>query len=301
MTVFDPEQLDASLDGVEVYNRQLGGGRFSGQLFRASLGSATLDTGSYNNVATSSEGTSCNRVCFALELTSTGTMQLNGAQLQGAAVAVYQENVEFFNLLGEQSCSWLAFQVERKDMERAGYVLPGENFTMLRISRQRYKRLVGELLQLVAVMRSAEQSDVVIFDVERVKDHLISLFSLTLGSAAKAERLDNAECLRIALRITDYMEAHLDERIAMTDLCRLSGKSEWTLRRIFKRIYNISPQAYLNIHRLNAANRKLLQSTAKQTSVTNTAMNCGFLHLGRFSAEYKKHFGEYPSDTLVRE
>jgi AraC family ethanolamine operon transcriptional activator len=214
---------------------------------------------------------------------------------------VYLEKAEVLTRLGEQSCSWLAFQVERKDLERAGCVLPNDNFTMAQTSRQLQKRLVSELLQLLAILHSTEQSAAATLDMEMVKDYLTSLFSLTLSSAGKAERLNNAECLLIARRVTEYMEAHIGERITMMHLCRLTGKSEWTLRRIFQRIYSISPRACLTVHRLNAVHRKLLQSTAKQTSVTDAALKYGFLHLGRFSAEYKKHFGEYPSKTLARE
>lgn len=162
-------------------------------------------------------------------------MQLNGGQLQGTAVAVYLEKAEVLTRLGEQNCSWLAFQVERKDLERAGCVLPDEYFTMSWTSRQLQKRLVSELLRLLAVFCSTEQSAAASLDVEMVKDHLISLFSLTLNAAGKAERLNNAECLLIARRFTEYMEAHIDERITIMHLCRLTGKSEWTLRRIFQK------------------------------------------------------------------
>ncbi|MGE6473330.1 helix-turn-helix domain-containing protein [Serratia proteamaculans] len=35
-------------------------------------------------------------------------------------------------------------------------------------------------------------------------------------------------------------------------------------------------------------------------NVTELAMDFGFLHLGRFSENYRKQFGELPSDTLKR-
>jgi AraC family ethanolamine operon transcriptional activator len=50
---------------------------------------------------------------------------------------------------------------------------------------------------------------------------------------------------------------------------------------------------------LNLARREL-QRRNSQTSVTATAMNFGFWHLGRFADEYRSLFGESPSATLAR-
>lgn len=300
MTSFDPELMDTGLDGVELYNRQLGRGQFTGELFRASIGSAVLDSGNYNHVPTSCEGTLGNRVFFGLELTPTGCIQLNGEQLRETTVGVYRENKEFFCRLGEQCCSWLTFQVTKEDLVKNGCTLPHDHFSLIRINHRFKRHLVNELTRLLTVMRNTESPTSSSLDLKMVKDHLISLFSLTLDSSDNQDKLNNAECLRIARRVTEYMEAHQDERITMMQLSRLSGKSERTLRRIFHKIYGVNPRAFLTIHRLNGVKRKLLRSAPRQTTVESIALKYGFLHLGRFSAEYKKHFGEYPSETLAR-
>jgi AraC family ethanolamine operon transcriptional activator len=61
----------------------------------------------------------------------------------------------------------------------------------------------------------------------------------------------------------------------------------------------MSPMQYLGLKRLNLARREL-QRRNSQTSVTATAMNFGFWHLGRFADEYRSLFGESPSATLAR-
>jgi AraC-like DNA-binding protein len=43
-----------------------------------------------------------------------------------------------------------------------------------------------------------------------------------------------------------------------------------------------------------------LAAAAPGTTVTSVALDCGFTHLGRFSLDYAKEFGEPPSETLRR-
>jgi AraC-like DNA-binding protein len=50
--------------------------------------------------------------------------------------------------------------------------------------------------------------------------------------------------------------------------------------------------------RLSEARRALLAADCKRVTVTEIATSFGFLELGRFSVEYRKVFGENPSQTL---
>jgi transcriptional regulator GlxA family with amidase domain len=52
--------------------------------------------------------------------------------------------------------------------------------------------------------------------------------------------------------------------------------------------------------RLSSARRALLSADGTIAKVTEIAMSFGFAELGRFSVEYKKAFGESPSQTLYR-
>jgi AraC-like DNA-binding protein len=46
--------------------------------------------------------------------------------------------------------------------------------------------------------------------------------------------------------------------------------------------------------------RSELAAPRPGTTVTRVALDCGFTHLGRFSQEYVRRFGERPSETLQR-
>jgi AraC-like DNA-binding protein len=68
----------------------------------------------------------------------------------------------------------------------------------------------------------------------------------------------------------------------------------------FKRDFDMPPMTYLKRVRLRHAHRTLLTSYPEITTVTAVALDCGFLHLGRFAASYREAFGESPSETLGR-
>jgi AraC family ethanolamine operon transcriptional activator len=82
------------------------------------------------------------------------------------------------------------------------------------------------------------------------------------------------------------------------DLCEALGTSWRALDSGFREVYGISPGSYLRIVRLHGVRRALRAADPAGTSVTDIATGWGFFHFGRFSGEYRRLFGEAPSDTL---
>jgi hypothetical protein len=66
----------------------------------------------------------------------------------------------------------------------------------------------------------------------------------------------------------------------------------------FRNDVDMLPLAYLRMCRLSRVRETLLASERQNTTVTAVAMRYGFLHLGRFSLDYKRAFHEAPSATL---
>lgn len=56
---------------------------------------------------------------------------------------------------------------------------------------------------------------------------------------------------------------------------------------------------YLRDMRFEQARRNLLMG-ASGDCVSRIALDAGFLHLGRFAIEYRRRYGESPSQTLSR-
>lgn len=91
---------------------------------------------------------------------------------------------------------------------------------------------------------------------------------------------------------------NIDRPWTVHDLCMALHVSERTLRYSFQEYFGMAPMTYLKIQRLNGVRRQLKASTTDQVTVTNVAVQWGFWHMGQFAKDYKKMFGECPSETL---
>jgi AraC family ethanolamine operon transcriptional activator len=94
-----------------------------------------------------------------------------------------------------------------------------------------------------------------------------------------------------------YMRAHASDAPNIAALCRRIGVSWRLLDYAFKDYYGVTPKAYLNMLRLDGLRSDLLRAGPEAT-VTDLAGEWGFGHFGQLSVDYRKRFGERPSDTL---
>jgi AraC-like DNA-binding protein len=87
--------------------------------------------------------------------------------------------------------------------------------------------------------------------------------------------------------------------VGVADLARAAGVSVRTVYRASAHHLGGPPMARLRRARLQQVRQRLVAPAPGET-VTSAAMEWGFCHLGRFSALYRRHFGELPSETLRR-
>jgi transcriptional regulator GlxA family with amidase domain len=107
-------------------------------------------------------------------------------------------------------------------------------------------------------------------------------------------------CHALVERAEKLALADLDEPLHISALCSALVVSERTLRKAFHRTRGVPPCRHLRMLRLSQARRSLLSADGKFTTVTKIATSFGFVELGRFSVEYRRVFGESPSQTLQR-
>jgi AraC-like DNA-binding protein len=137
--------------------------------------------------------------------------------------------------------------------------------------------------------------------IGELEDFIISklLMSHPHDYAAALRQADKPIAPRDVKRAIDYMEAKLGSPIGITDIAEASGIAGRTLFKHFQDYRGISPMRYLRNARFEKA-RDALRRAQPEESVTEIAMAWGFSHMGRFSVEYRKRFGERPSETLGR-
>ncbi|WP_229070282.1 AraC family transcriptional regulator [Actinoplanes sp. DH11] len=101
-------------------------------------------------------------------------------------------------------------------------------------------------------------------------------------------------------RVVDAMRAQPGRPFTAADLALVAGVSVRSLQESFRRYIGMSPMAYLRQVRLARVHEDLRQADPVLHTVTGIAYRYGFLHMGRFAAEYRAQYGVPPSDTLRR-
>ncbi len=101
-------------------------------------------------------------------------------------------------------------------------------------------------------------------------------------------------------RALETMRADPGRDWSVPDLAAVAGVSSRTLQRMFQVFLRKAPRAVLRDIRFESARRELLQGL-RGAKVMDIALGCGFPHFGRFSVEYRRRYGETPSQTLKRQ
>jgi AraC family ethanolamine operon transcriptional activator len=101
---------------------------------------------------------------------------------------------------------------------------------------------------------------------------------------------------KVFQKAKEIIHSNYENPINVAILCKEIGTSERNLRYAFKEYSGLSPKKFMTHYKLNKV-RKLLY-TGKYEKVVEAANEVGFWHTGKFAADYKILFGEFPSEML---
>jgi len=136
-------------------------------------------------------------------------------------------------------------------------------------------------------------------EIERTSAALL-LLAFENGAICGAQDVQAENPDHALAKAEGYILSHLGEQITLADLVTVTETSSSSLLRAFRIYRGTSPMKYVKQLRLESAQRELLAGTNGTVRVTDVAMDYGFFQFGRFSADYRRVFGELPSETLAR-
>ena len=202
-------------------------------------------------------------------------------------------------------CEQFVVRLDRRMVEaHAGReILFNHNLDLRRPGLQAWLDQLRVLATSSTLVETARSNPLIAVELERLLVHLLLAGQeWTDASPAPVRNLTTntatigtaPACVR---RAEAFIQAHADEPLRLSDIAAAAGVPARTLLDAFQRFRNHSPMQYLRDVRLELAHRQLRAPEAAST-VASIALDCGFVHLGRFAQTYRERFGQTPSATL---
>jgi AraC family ethanolamine operon transcriptional activator len=175
------------------------------------------------------------------------------------------------------------------------FIEDGNHF---RITSPALHRLRSHLRTLCAHLMKNPTAPYSLCSVENV---LLESLIAALASICPVENIARPRLRFVALsRAIDYVEGHPNSPLTVRELSKAALVSSRTLEYAFREYYGIGPKTYLLALRLDGARHELLAADHGSTTVQEVASRRGFWHMSQFALDYRRLFGDLPSDTLKR-
>lgn len=157
--------------------------------------------------------------------------------------------------------------------------------------RDAIQSVCARLAKAPHALETRQISEALHFEIPR-------LLLCALASPPTAATAPSSTFRQMALRrARPLLEQVADEALTIREVCRETGVSWRTLDYAFREHFGVTPKAYLQAIRLNRVREDLMAADSPKT-VAQAANRWGFWHMGQFAADYRRQFGELPSQTL---
>ncbi len=237
-----------------------------------------------------------NAVTLALPLTP-AIRSWHGTELDTPGIIYFGTGMEFEGVSGPGFAA-LTLSICESFLTRVAdqIGLPLQDEFEGRTSRP-LSRQSGPTRQLAHAGRRLLYGQGTMFSTWEQEDFVAELVSVAVAS----EKFDDWSPLstraKSVRRAIDFLNQRAADTVSISEICAETGTSWRTLNRGFREQFGIGPKAYLNRFRLGQARSELLRARA-DTTVADAANAWGFWHMGQFAKDYRRMFGELPSETL---
>jgi AraC family transcriptional regulator, ethanolamine operon transcriptional activator len=244
-----------------------------------------------------------NQVCLGFTPRSEKPAWCNGFSLTNREILFFSEGTEL-QFRNAPRTSWRALLIDRRELQEVATILTGQTLQL----PERGTIKVNTLDQAMNLFSIIELALTNLAGFKTPASPAGYLYEEIVNEFVRAVATNNSTGTRdfagrrfaAMRRAEEFLREHMDCPFDSRGLCAATKMSERSIELLFKEAYGVSPRAWSQIARLNAAHRELLERDTHEIRVTEVATRWGFFHLGRFSALYRQLFGELPSVTAAK-
>ena len=285
--------------GVDQRTRQRGRGRFRADLAVRSIGKVDLFADRYSTACTMRLVNPPGMFGLLLPRSSNGGFMASGRSVSEGHLLVIPDGLEVDIVTSGLAGSEDIAVPEERFFEMAEAMCPTLHLPKEPTVVAGNPAELGTLRKgILEMLRRPERK----LDHERLSNLIAGAIAWIDRSLSRGKpgdlRVRRARA-RVAKQAREYIEENYRESVRLEELCRVTAVPVRTLQRCFREYFDLTIMDYLKTVRLDAAHRDLAAAHSLQDTVTNIAMRHGNPHLGRFSVEYRKRFGESPREALA--
>jgi AraC-like DNA-binding protein len=304
---FDPETLLEVIRDGRFDHRLLEGGSFEVRHRRVVFGNSSLDCGDYSPAFAVNGQFSEDQICIGFTPRIEKPAWCNGFNIGKGEIMAFAEGTEL-HFRNAPRTTWQVILVDRKEIQDIAMILTGQPLELPEKGTANFKardeaRGVSAAIELALSDLSNPEtlaSPAAASLCEEVVNEFVRAISSTHEASGRILTSFAGYRYGAMRRAEEFLREHMDRPFSSRELCQVTHMSERSIEMLFKDAYGISPRTWSQLARLNAARQELLRADVRTVSVTAVATRWGFYHFGRFSAAYRRLFGEVPSITILK-
>jgi len=300
--------LDEFLTTIRGWNlnwSQLKSGKFRGELFQLAFGDSLFTRGKFNLPFRQRDGAPDGLWTFAIMTNASSPALWRNREISDEAMMILPPGSEG-DVVSRPEYDVYTLSFPEKVLTDTAQIAGFRDFRSMTqgartrvCDRQKMRGLYRKTFQIIekledtpSMLANSRLTHYMEYEISR---RLLSVLAASNPAASPPPSRMRDRAVRKA---AEYIEENAQEPINLRELCLITGVSDRTLRYGFLERYDITPKAFLQSFRLNGVRRELRRADPASTKISDIANYWGFWHMGKFAADYRRLFGELPSETM---
>jgi AraC family ethanolamine operon transcriptional activator len=301
-----PDEFASGVKGFRLDLLQIDQGAFRADGLQAHLGNSLLGTARLGRALVQTWTSPAQSITIAVR-TSPASALWHGAVLgpSDLLIAGPETEIELVSRpgFGIASASFPYHELQRAaELYGCPSVADRPNCILVRLPtadaareiRTALRTLISELLAHPTDARDAK------WEKAKRKDLLHRMVLAASSGVPFDPSKHNAERTEVLKQAVSAIRRRSADVPTVADLCLVTGASQRTLHYAFLERYGLPPARFMKAYRLNGARSDLGRIVSQESKISDVANRWGFWHLGQFAKDYRRWFGELPSETCRR-